>query len=193
MPFTIPLGAAAIDFELPATDGRVCTLASFADAAVLVLFFTSNRCPYVVASDELTRATALRFAPHGVQLVAINSNAVAHYAEESFEHMVARMAAHQFPWTYLRDESQAVALAYGALRTPHFYVFDRARTLRYSGRGIDTPKDPARRGSDDLDRALEQLVAGQSIERPLTNPIGCNVKWGGQAATWMPPDACDLV
>ena len=96
-------------------------------------------------------------------------------------------------WVYLHDESQSVALAYGALRTPHFYVFDSGRKLVYSGRGIDSPRDTSKMKVNDLANALEDHLADRPLRVPLTNPIGCNVKWDGRDAHWMPPDACDLV
>lgn len=191
--FTLPLGSAPPPFNLPATDGKTYTLDSFADAKVLVVFFTCNHCPYVTGSDEVTRATALRFLPQGVKFVGINSNSVRTYAEDSFPHMVERMKLHRFPWVYLHDESQEVARAYGALRTPHFYVFDANRKLVYTGRGVDSPRDSSNIRINDLANALEDVLAGRAPRVPLTNPIGCNVKWDGKAAHWMPAEACDLV
>ena len=193
MSFTLDIGAQAPDFELPATDGKTYKLSDFGDAGVLVVFFTCNHCPYVVGSDESTRASADRFASLGVQFVGINSNSPNTYPEDSFDHMVARMEQEKFPWTYLYDASQDVARAYGALRTPHFYVFDADRKLVYTGRGVDTPRDASQATVHDLDRALEEHLAGTPISVPKTNPLGCNVKWDGMDAHWMPPDACDLV
>jgi len=86
-----------------------------------------------------------------------------------------------------------VAKAYGALRTPHFYVFDGERTLVYTGRGVDSPRDVSRMTINDLDNALEELTSGRPVSVPVTNPIGCNIKWEGMDAHWMPPEACDLV
>jgi peroxiredoxin len=193
MSFTLQLGEKAIDFSLPATDGNTYSLEDFADAKVLVLSFTCNHCPYVVGSDEVTRQTAEKYAPQGVKFVAINANSINTYAEDSFEHMVKRMDVHQFPWTYLRDESQEVARQYGALRTPHYYVFDQDRKLIYTGRGVDQPKDTSKMTVNNLDQALSEHLEGKEISTPLTNPIGCNVKWDGKDAHWMPADACDLV
>jgi peroxiredoxin len=192
-PFTLPLGASAPDFDLLASDGANYSLASFADAQWLVVFFTCNHCPYVIGSDEATRASADRFAPNGVRFVGINSNSVRTNPDDGFDQMVERMAEHRFPWVYLHDPSQAVALAYGALRTPHFYVFDSDRKLVYTGRALDNPKDPSKATSFDLDRALEELTAGKPLSTAVTNPIGCNVKWDGMPAHWMPAEACDLV
>jgi hypothetical protein len=103
------------------------------------------------------------------------------------------MEEYKFPWLYLYDQSQEVALAYGALRTPHFYVFDRDRKLMYTGRGVDQPRDASRITVNDLDRALEEITSGLPVSEPVTNPIGCNVKWEGKDKHWMPADACDLV
>jgi len=193
MAFTLQIGKPAPAFKLPATDGRTYELEDFADAKVLVVFFTCNHCPYVVGSDEVTRHTAARFAPRGVRFVAINSNSPNTYRDDDFEHMIARMKEKQFPWVYLHDRTQGVARAYGALRTPHFFVFDRARRLVYTGRGVDSPRDASRIVVNDLDRAIEEHLAGKPVGVPLTNPIGCNVKWDGRDAHWMPPEACDLV
>jgi len=193
MAFTLPIGASAPDFDLPATDGKRYRLADFAAADTLVVFFTCNHCPYVIGSDEVTRQTALKFEPRGVRFVAINSNSRNTYPADDFPHMVQRMREHKFPWVYLHDESQDVARAYGALRTPHFFVFDRARKLIYTGRGVDSPRDTSKMKVNDLDRALEEHLAGRPVSVPLTNPIGCNVKWEGKDAHWMPPEACDLV
>jgi len=193
MAFTLQIGEQAPDFRLPATDGRTYSLDDFRDARVLVVFFTCNHCPYVLGSDEVTRATALKYEPHGVRFVGINSNSANTKPEDSFENMVKRMEEHRFPWVYLRDETQEVAKAYGALRTPHFYVFDESRKLVYTGRGVDNPRDTSKMTVNDLDNALADIVAGRPVAVPVTNPIGCNVKWEGQDAHWMPPEACDLV
>lgn len=192
MPFTLPLGAKAVDFCLAGTDGKVYTLNSFSKAPALVIFFTCNHCPYVTGSDEVTRNTALKFINQEVQFIGINSNSEKTYAEDSFNHMVERMKRHTFPWTYLYDETQDVAKSYGALRTPHFYLFDKDRRLIYSGRGVDTPRDTTKMSVNDLERALDEYLAGKAISIPLTNPIGCNVKWKDKDAHWMPPEACDL-
>jgi peroxiredoxin len=193
MSFTLQLGEQAPDFSLPATDGKTYSLADFADAKVLVVFFTCNHCPYVLGSDEVTRQTAERFAPQGVKFVGINANSEQTHPDDDFAHMVERMKEKQFPWVYLRDQEQSVALAYGALRTPHFYVFDQERKLIYTGRGVDNPRDTSKMTVNNLAQALEEHLAGQPVSTPLTNPIGCNVKWNGQDAHWMPPEACDLV
>ena len=193
MAFTLEIGQKAPDFTLPATDGRMYSLADFDDEPMLVIFFTCNHCPYVIGSDEVTRATVEKYIPQGVKFVGINSNSPNTYEEDSFPHMVERMDQHKFPWLYLHDASQDIARAYGALRTPHFYIFDQDRKLVYTGRGVDSPRDTSQMTVNDLDNALTELLESQPITTPVTNPIGCNVKWDGRDAHWMPTDACDLV
>ena len=193
MAFTLKIGDKAPDFTVSATDGKTYRLADFNQAKVLVVFFTCNHCPYVTGSDEVTRATAERFKPNGVAFIGINSNSEKTHPDDDFAHMVERMNTHHFPWVYARDKPQKAALAYGALRTPHFYVFDQNRRLIYTGRGVDNPRDTSKMTVNDLDRALEEHLAGKPLSVPVTNPIGCNVKWEGKDAHWMPPEACDLV
>jgi peroxiredoxin len=193
MAFTLQPGQAAIDFRLPSTEGREYSLSDFAKDKYLVLFFTCNHCPYVIGSDEMTRITAEKYRDRGVVFVGINSNSENTYPEDSFPNMVERMKKHKFPWVYLYDRTQEVAKDYGALRTPHFFVFDEERKLVYTGRGVDNPRDTAKMTVNDLERALEELTSGKPISVPMTNPIGCNIKWEGMDAHWMPPDACDLV
>jgi peroxiredoxin len=193
MSFTLELGEKAIDFKLPATDGKIYQLSDFNEYPVAVIFFTCNHCPYVLGSDEETRNTAMKYKDKGVVFIGINSNSANTYPEDDFDHMVIRMKENDFPWKYLYDESQETALKYGALRTPHFYVFDSNRKLIYTGRGVDNPRDTSKMTVNDLEHALNEHLSGKAVSVPKTNPIGCNVKWEGKDAHWMPPEACDLV
>jgi peroxiredoxin len=192
MAFTLQPGGKAPDFTLPATDGNTYSLSAIKEP-YLVLFFTCNHCPYVIGSDEVTRKTADEFAPKGVRFVGINSNSAKTYPSDSFDNMVRRMKQYAFPWLYLYDESQEVAKAYGALRTPHFFVFNEARELVYTGRATDSPRDASGITVNDLERTLTELLEAKKISVPLTNPIGCTVKWEGMDSHWMPEGAVDLV
>ena len=193
MAFTLQIGDRARDFRLTSTEIKEYSLGDFDNYKYLVVFFTCNHCPYVIGSDEVTRSTADKFRNKGVGFVGINSNSENTYPEDSFPNMVARMEKFRFPWIYLYDKDQSIAREYGALRTPHFYVFDEARRLVYTGRGVDSPRDISRMTINNLEVALEELTSGKPVSVPVTNPIGCNVKWEGKDAHWMPPDACDLV
>ena len=193
MAYTLKIGNRAPNFNLKATDGKFYHLNDFSDAEILVVLFTCNHCPYVLGSDELTRKTADKFMTAGVQFVAINSNSPNTYEEDSYENMVIRMRENNFPWIYLHDEKQEVVQEYGALKTPHFFIFNQERRLVYTGRGVDSPRDISRMTVNDLDRTLSELISGQQVSVPVTNPIGCNIKWEGKERHWMPPEACDLV
>ena len=197
MAFTLSIGQPAPDFELPGVDGRNQRLSDFDGCRLLVVVFSCNHCPYVVGSEERMIKFALTYAPKGVAFVAVNSNETENHPTDSFEHMVERAREKNFPFPYLRDETQEIALAYGALRTPHYFVFDKdesgRRRLRYTGRMDDNPRTPGAQKTHELADAVDALLAGREVRVAVTNPIGCNVKWEGKDRKWMPPEACDLV
>jgi len=193
MSYTLTLGSKAPDFSLINTEKKTYSLKDFADHKGLVIFFTCNHCPYVTSSDPLTSEVAKKYQKYNIGFVAINSNSEHTYKEDSFDNMVNRMKEQQFPWIYLHDQTQEVARRYGALRTPHFFLFNKKRELIYTGRGLDNPLHPEKSHTNDLEKALEEFVHDKTISVPLTNPIGCNIKWEGKDTHWMPPEACDIV
>ncbi len=192
MSFTLQLGQKAPEFNLISTSKEKVSISSF-DSKFLVIFFTCNHCPYVTGSDEVTRQTANKFRNKDVSFIAINSNSANMYQEDSFENMVLRMEEYNFPWVYLHDADQEIALKYGALKTPHFYVFNEQRELIYTGRGVDSPLDANKIKINNLELVLDELTSNTLISIPITNPIGCSVKWEGKDSHWMPPEACDLI
>ena len=192
MSFTLQLGQKAPEFNLISTSNENVSITSF-DSKFLVIFFTCNHCPYVTGSDEVTRQTANKFRDKDVSFIAINSNSANTYEEDSFENMILRMEEFNFPWVYLHDADQEIALKYGALKTPHFYVFNEQRKLIYTGRGVDSPLDANKIKINNLELVLDELTSNTLISIPITNPIGCSVKWEGKDSHWMPPEACDLV
>ncbi|MBC8109022.1 MAG: thioredoxin family protein [Anaerolineae bacterium] len=193
MAFTLQIGQKAPDFDLPGVDGKNYSLASFKDAKLLVVVFSCNHCPYVVGSEDRLSRFYADFTSRGVAMVAINSNETEGHPTDSLEHMKLRAKEKGFRFTYVRDDSQDTARAFGALRTPHFYLFDQDRNLRYTGRMDDNPRTPGAEQTHELRDAVEALLAGRKPAIELTNPIGCNVKWKGKERHWMPPEACDLV
>ena len=192
MSFTLQLSQKAPEFNLISTSNENVSISSF-DSKFLVIFFTCNHCPYVTGSDEVTRQTANKFRDKDVSFIAINSNSANTYQEDSFENMVLRMEEYNFPWVYLHDADQEIALKYGALKTPHFYVFNEQRELVYTGRGVDSPLDANKIKINNLELVLDELTSNTLISIPITNPIGCSVKWEGKDSHWMPPEACDLI
>ena len=192
MSFTLQLGQKAPEFNLISTSNENISLSSF-NSKFLVVFFTCNHCPYVTGSDEVTRQTVNKFKDKDVSFIAINSNSANTYQEDSFENMVLRMEENNFPWVYLHDADQEIAMKYGALKTPHFYVFNEQRELVYTGRGVDSPLDANKIKINNLELVLDELTSNTLISIPITNPIGCSVKWEGKDSHWMPPEACDLI
>ncbi len=193
MAFTLQLGEVAPDFDLPGVEGRFYSLQDFADSRLLVIVFSCVHCPYVIGNEARMMNFDAAYRGRGVAFVAINSNAETTYADDGFEGMKARAAQLGFTFPFLHDETQEVALAYGALKTPHFFVFDQERKLRYTGRMDDNPRNPGLETTHELQDAVDALLENRAVEIPLTNPIGCNVKWAGKDKHWMPAEACDIV
>jgi len=191
--YTLKIGEQAPDFNLLGTDNVFHDLSSYSKYKLLIISFTCNHCPYVIGSDETTRKTVEKYTQESMKLICINSNSKNTYEADSFENMQIRMKENKFPWDYLHDESQEIASNYGALKTPHFFVFDSNRLLIYTGRGIDNPRNGSESNINDLENAIDDYFKGKVIEIPVTNPIGCNIKWDGKDAHWMPPAACDLI
>ncbi len=175
--YSVPLGSPAPPFSLPGTDGKTWSLDDFEDRKLLVVVFTCNHCPYAQAWEGRLLDIARDYGPQGVGLVAINPNDEKQYPQDSFAEMVKRARAKGYPFPYLRDESQAVARAYGAQVTPHVYVFDSELKLRYQGRVDDNHENPKKVKTRDLRGALDALLAGKPVAVAETPALGCSVKW----------------
>ena len=132
------------------------------------------------------------YRPSNVGFVAINSNQEDDYPGDSFDAMIQRSQQKKFNFPYLRDLSQDIAKAYGAIKTPHFFVFDNQRLLQYNGRMDDSPKDPRQAQTKELRDALDALLAGKSVSDAVTESIGCSLKWKGRDSHWIPTDICDF-
>jgi peroxiredoxin len=174
----IELGSSAPDFELPGVDGNQHALADYDDADVLVVMFICNHCPYVKAIRERLIQLVNDFDDASAAFVGINSNNAEEYPEDSFERMREIADAWSYPFDYLRDESQQVARAFGAVCTPDFFVYDSDRQLRYRGRLDDSPREPDEVSSRDLRRAIDTMLDGQHPDPDDQHPsMGCNIKW----------------
>lgn len=171
------LGDRCPDFSLPATDGQTYSLNGFAGAKLLVVVQMCNHCPYVVGYQDRMNAIAQRSADQGVAFAGINSNDASKYPADSFEGMQTRVKEAGIPFPYLHDESQALAKALGAERTPEFFVFDAERKLVYHGRLDDNLEDPGAVKEAYLAEALEAALAGKPVKTPETQAVGCSVKW----------------
>jgi peroxiredoxin len=183
---TLAIGRDAPDFNLPGVDGRNYRLADFADAKVLVVVFTCNHCPTAQAyEDRIIKLTA-DYKDKGVAVVAISPNdplAVRldelGYSDmsDTFEEMKIRAGYKGYNFPYLYDgKTQAVALAYGPVATPHLFIFDNQRKLRYAGRFDDSEK-PKQVKSNDAINAIEAILAGKKVPVEKTAAFGCSIKW----------------
>jgi thiol-disulfide isomerase/thioredoxin len=183
---TLAIGAAAPDFDLPGVDGRRHSLASFADAPVLVLVFTANHCPTAQAYEERIEKLHADFAGRGVRIVLVSPNdpLALRLDEEGYsdvgdtlEDMKVRAKDRGWTFPYLYDgETQAMSRAYGPVATPHVFVFDAARKLRFVGR-IDDNENPAKARTSDTRDAIEAVLAGKPVAVETTKVFGCSVKW----------------
>ena len=172
---TLPIGAPAPAFEgLLGTDDGRHGFSAFADRDVLVLIFSSNRCPTAKAYGERMNALQRDYGPRGVQLLAINSNDPHLYPDESHVRMVERAAEDGYTFPYLVDEGQQVARAYGATCTFHIFVLDRERHVRYEGR-LDDSRLVANVTSHDLRNALDDVLAAREVRVATTRPFGCSL------------------
>lgn len=172
----LDLGDAAPGFSLPGTDAKRQGLADFAGKVVCVVF-TCNHCPYAQAYEGRLNALQSEFGPRGFQLLAINSNDAVDYPEDGFEAMRTRAQEKGFKFPYLHDESQAVAKAYGAVRTPHVFLFDQALRLAYVGRIDDSWNAPEKVTRRELAEAVADLLDGKPVRTPETFAVGCTIKW----------------
>ena len=173
-------GDAAPAFDLknanPAVGGDTVSFSDATGENGTVVLFECNHCPYVVASVGRINAMAEHCQSKGIGFVGINSNDPVVYENDSFDHMVKR-AKGGMPYAYLHDDSQTVAHAYGAKRTPEFFLFNAQHELVYQGRMDDSPRNPNDVSSADLADAIEAMLSGIAPAVDYTESIGCSVKW----------------
>jgi peroxiredoxin len=178
------LGQTAPAFTLPAANpdvddrgGGQRSLDDYDDATALVVVFTCNHCPYAKHVEDELIAFAREYEEKGVQVVAICSNDADRYPDDSFEQMAERAQEKDYPFPYLRDDSQEVAQAYEAACTPDFFVFDADRTLAYRGRFDETRPDEGEAHGGDLRQALDELLEEGTVTMTQKPSMGCNIKW----------------
>jgi peroxiredoxin len=173
----LALQSRLIPFSLKGTDGRTYRPEDFAQAKVFGVIFTCNHCPYARAWEDRLIRIQRDYANRGVRFVLINSNDPAKVPDDSFDQMKARAQTKGYPFPYLFDETQEVAKAYGATRTPEIFLFDENQTLRYHGAPDDNYEDPAAVQHQYLRDALDAILAGSAPPTPETKPVGCTIKW----------------
>ena len=191
---TLSIGAAAPDFNLPGIDGKNYSLANFSAARLLVVIFTCNHCPTAQAYEDRIIQLTNDYKNKGVAVVAIMPNdpgsitlSELDYTDmgDSFEEMKLRAARKHFNFPYLFDgATETVSRKYGPIATPHVFIFDKERKLRYSGRVDDVEKPSKTPNTRDTRNALEALLANKEVAVPTTKVFGCSIKWA-EKSDWI--------
>ena len=189
---TLAIGASAPAFSLLGVDGKTYTLASFKNEPVLVIVFTCNHCPTAQAYEDRLIQLKKDYGSKGVAVVAIMPNDPSSITlneldytdmSDSYEEMKLRAKQKHFNFPYLYDgKTQSVSKAYGPAATPHVFIFDKARKLRYQGRIDDTEKPSKTPASFDTRAAIDALLGGKEVPNPTTKVFGCSIKWAEKTA-----------
>lgn len=190
-PTPLAIGSKAPDFSLPAIDGKTYSLKDFAQSKVLVIIFTCNHCPTAQAYEDRIKQLVVDYKGKGVSVIAISPNDPLSvrldemgYTDvgDTFEDMKIRAKDKQFNFPYLYDgETSATSMKYGPQATPHVFIFDDQRSLRYSGR-IDDGEKPGTAKTHDTKNAIEALLNNKPVPVEKTKTFGCSIKWPGKRA-----------
>ncbi|WP_461138317.1 thioredoxin family protein [Spirosoma pomorum] len=174
------LGDVIADFRLKNVDGKSVALGDFRNQRGVIIVFTSNHCPFSNAYEERLLALNQKFSQQGFSIVAIMSTDPAAYADDTFEQMRERARVKNYSFPYLWDDTQTVARAFGASRTPQVFVLNLVNgkfILEYTGAIDDNPQDQSEIQRHYVDEAVTSLLAGHPVQSPITKPIGCAIKW----------------
>lgn len=185
-PVTLSIGSEAPAFNLPGTDGKMYSLATFAGKKILVIIFSCNHCPTAQAYEDRIIAFTREYAGKNVGVIMISPNnpdainlGELGYTDlsDNMDEMKLRARDKGFNFPYLYDgDLQKISMAYGPVATPHVFVFDQQRKLRYTGR-LDESEKPGTANAEDLRSAVEALLTGKPVPNPVTKTFGCSVKW----------------
>lgn len=170
------VGDIADDFSLKNVDGNYVSLSDYKDVKGYLVIFTCNHCPYAQLYEQRIIDLHRKYAPLGVPVVAINPNSPLVVAEDSYEEMQKRAKAKKYPFNYLFDEEQTVYPKFGATRTPHVFLLDAKRVIKYIGAIDDNPEMPTSAKNHWAEAAVDSLLAGINPNPDFTRAVGCTVK-----------------
>jgi len=170
-------GDKALPFTLPGVDGKRHALTDYADKAAVAVIFSCNHCPYVRAWEDRMVQIQADYASRGAQFIAISANDATKYPDDSFSKMKERAREKGFNFPYLYDETQEIARAYGAQRTPEVFLFDKSRVLCYHGTIDDNCDAPNNVQAHYLRDALDAVLANRTPPTVETSAVGCTIKW----------------
>jgi len=183
LPDGVKVGDVAPNFSLKGVDGKMYSLASLQDQKGAIIVFTCNHCPYSVKYEDRIIDLHAKYLPLGYPVIAINPNDTVKVPEDSFDKMIERAAEKKFRFPYLIDPTQQTAIAYGARRTPHVYVISRVKknfVVQYIGAIDDEPGDASKAEQRFVEAAINNLLAGKSVDPSFTKAIGCTIKWSNK-------------
>jgi peroxiredoxin len=170
------IGDTATDFKLKNVDGEMMSLSDIKDAKGYIVIFTCNHCPFSVMYEDRIIALHNKYAPMGYPVVAINPNNPEKQPDDSFAAMQVRAKEKAFPFAYLFDDGQKVYPKYGATKTPHVFLLDKARTVKYIGAIDDNARDAESVELKYVENAIEALEAEKNPDPATTKAIGCSIK-----------------
>ena len=169
-------GDVATDFSLKSVDGKMVSMSDYKNAKGFVVVFTCNSCPFAVKYEDRLNAFAKNYTSKGYILIAINPNDASVKPEDSFEKMQVRAKEKQFTFPYVYDEKQTIYPQYGATKTPHIFLLDKNRVVKYIGAMDDNADDAEMVKERYLENAIEALEKGIEPTPATTKAIGCSIK-----------------
>lgn len=170
------VGDVAEDFSLRNIDGKMVSLKDFPDAKGFIIVFTCNHCPYAQLYEQRIINLHRKFEPKGFPVIAINPNDPAIVPDDSFDEMVRHAEEKSYPFVYLFDSTQTVYPKFGANRTPHVFVLNKSRVVRYIGAIDDNPETPSGVRKRYVENAVEAILRGERPQPDFTRAIGCTIK-----------------
>ena len=173
----LAVGDVAPDFNLKNIDGSMVSLASYEEAKGFIVIFTCNTCPYAVMYEDRMIELHNKYVSQGYPIIAINPNDPSIKSGDSYEKMQERAEEKAFPFAYVFDDKQEIFPAYGATKTPHVYLLDKARTVQYIGAIDNNARDEEAVSTRYVEDAIEDLIAGKQPSVTFTKAIGCSIKY----------------
>jgi len=171
------VGDKATDFSLKNVDGEMLSLSSYEDAKGYIVIFTCNSCPYSVAYEDRIIELHNEYAAKGFPVIAINPNDDKKSPKDSYDLMKVRAQEKDFPFAYVYDDTQKITKTYGATNTPHVYVLDAERNVKYIGAIDNNTKSAENADKKYVEDAVDALLEGEDVPEKKTKAIGCTIKW----------------
>lgn len=171
------VGDTASDFSLKNINGKMVSLKSIKKAKGYIVIFTCNHCPFAVAYEDRIIALSKKYKKKGVHVVAIMPNDVKAYPSDSYENMQKRAKDKGFSFPYLLDDTQKIAQQFGATKTPHVFLLDSKKKVKYIGAIDDSPRDAGAVSKKYLENAVDAMLKGKKINTSTTKAVGCSIKW----------------